>query len=71
MDDELRVQLKDKLGMFYNHIKQKEELKKKYQEMRDEELLKKQIQESRWSPQKIKCEYKPTVEEFNNLFGEI
>lgn len=70
MDDELRTRLKDKLGTFYNHIKQKEELKKKYQEMRDEELLKKQIQESRWSPQKIKSEYKPTIDEFDKLFGK-
>jgi hypothetical protein len=70
MDEQLRKQLKNKLGMFYNHIKQKEELKKKYQQMRNEEALKEEIKKERWSVKKVEITYRPTIDEFDKLFGK-
>jgi len=70
MDEALRIRLKDKLGMFYNHLQQKEQLKNKFKQMQDEENLKKQIQESRWSVKKVESDYRPTIDEFDKLFGK-
>jgi len=71
MEEEQRAALKSKLGMFYNHLQQKEQLKNKFKQMQDEEKLKEEIRKTRWSTKKVESDYRPTVEEFDKLFGEM
>lgn len=71
MEELQRAALRSKLAMFYNHLQQKEELKNKFKQMQDEEALKEEIKKTRWSEKKLESDYRPTIEEFDKLFGEI
>ena len=57
---------------FYDELtpEQKQEFKKKYQQMRNEEALKEEIKKERWSVKKVETTYRPTIDEFNELFGK-
>jgi hypothetical protein len=70
MEEEHRDTLKSKLGLFYTHLQQKEELKNKFKQMRNEEALKEEIKKERWSVKKVETTYRPTIDEFNELFGK-
>lgn len=70
MEEEQRHLLRGKLGLFYAHLQQKEQLKNKFKQMQDEEKLKEEIKKTRWSAKKVESDYRPTIDEFDNLFGK-